>query len=392
MATSKYSYGIFFVLASSLMISACSRVIIPGMPNFDSRYTPQLSRPKPGRDYKLVNISYQVTAKQKKYIPSKKTKYSSRKRFVRSKGRAAGIGGYKYIIGSRDILNVTVWDHPELTIPAGEVRSAQAAGHTVDNAGFFFFPYAGMVKAAGRTTEQVRQDLAQTLAQYITNPQVGISIAAYRSQKVYITGAVNKPGIYAITDSPLAIRDALGKTEGLTEKAVGFALLNHHGRKITIDLDALFNKGDITQNYILRGGDSLHIYEEEDENPKEFNDKYDEKVFVMGEVKKAGSVSMLDGVGLTLAEALSEAGSINEVTANPTGIFVVRKENRNDKIPTVYQLAMTSVHSVALAQEFSLRPKDVVYVTAAPLTRWHRIVSQLLPSLSALSTTSRIGN
>ena len=369
MITFKYSPKIFFTLIFALMITSCSGIITPGMAVMESRYTPKMPKPIPTKDFKLISINSAVISKQKPTV----------RKAIKKVGRPAGVGGYKYRIGAQDILSITVWDHPELTIPAGEFRSPTAAGHKVSENGHFFFPYAGSVQAAGRTTNQIRRDLEQKLSKYITKPQVGVAIAAYRSQKAYISGQVIKPGVYPIDDVPLTVRAIIAKSGGLNDKASDFALLTHHKQKISIDLDALYRKGDNSQNYVLRGGDALHIAEKNSSK----------KVFVMGEVNKARSVP-LNRFGLSLAEALSEAGGINEEKANPTGIFVIRQENPEDKKPSVYQLRMTSVHSMLLAEQFSLRSRDIVYVTAAPITRWNRLISQILPTLSIISTTKAL--
>ena len=358
----------FFILTISSFVSACTKITTPGIPTLESRYNSntKIPLPKPGKDFLLIPINSHVISKQRIKPP---------KTFMK-KGRPAGIGGYKYRIGPQDILSVTVWDHPELTIPAGEFRSATAAGHKVSEEGYFFFPYAGKVHAKGLTTEQVRLSLEKKLAKFITNPQVGISIAGYRSQQAYVSGQVNKAGSHPINDIPLTVRDIIAKSGGLKDEASDYALLTHHKQKIHIDLEALYRKGDNTQNYVLRGGDALNI---EAKNNSE-------KVFVMGEVKQAGSLPF-DRFGLTLAEALSDAKGIDEEKASPTGIFVVRQETPKDKLPSVYQLHLTSVHSLLLAEQFLLRPRDIVYVTAAPVTRWNRVISQIIPSLSIVTST-----
>ncbi len=365
----------FITIVLFSLLSGC--ITTPGMPTLASKYVNKKLKPAiPGKDFKLVVLSN----KSIKHVPRPRT-------IPKTPGRARGTGGYIYRIGPQDILSITVWDHPELTIPAGEFRSPTAAGHKVDGQGFFFFPFAGRVKASGRTTEQVRTILQKKLAKYITNPQVGVSIAAYRSQRAYISGQVQKPGVYEINDTPLTVRDAIGKAGGLkdllrdtSKEAADYALLARHNKqKILIDLDALLRKGDERQNYVLRGGDSLHIAERD----------RTEKVFVMGEVKKPQTIR-LNRFKVSLAEVLSDAGGINEETANPQGIFVVRKERPQDKLATVYQLQLNGVHSMLLAEQFPIRKRDIVYVTAAPISRWNRVINQILPSLDSATSVDNL--
>lgn len=368
---------LLLVIIAANLLGGC--VTIPGMPVFKTKFSPKTESPAiPGKDFKLVSLNTQTISK----IPPAKGSIS------KSPGKAKGTGGYKYKIGAQDILSITVWDHPELTIPAGEFRSPTAAGHKVSNDGFFFFPFAGKVKAAGRTSEQIRLDLQQKLAKYITNPQVGVSIAAYRSQKAYITGEVIKPGVYEIDDTPLTVRDAIAKAGGLRtigdasrdKEADEYALLTKsNNKKIIIDLDALFRKGDNRQNYVLRGGDSLHVPDRD----------RTEKIFVLGEVNQPGTIQ-LNRFDVTLSDAISDSGGIKEESANPNGIFVVRKERPTDKLATVYQLNLRSVHSMLLAEQFKLRKRDIVYVTAAPISRWNRVIGQITSTLSNTSTVDSL--
>src|SRR5690606_8774146 len=196
---------------------------------------------------------------------------------------------YRYLVGPGDVLNVTVWDHPELTIPAGSMRSAEESGNWVHADGSIFYPYVGQIQVAGLDVTEIRELIAKRISRYIEKPQVDVTVAAFRSQRVYITGDVAQPGMVPVTNVPLHLLDAVNQLGGLTPTADWRnVILTRDGKDYPLSLQALYQRGDLRHNVLLQHNDIVHV-----------PSNADSKVFVLGEVKQARPVIM-DRNGLSL--------------------------------------------------------------------------------------------
>ncbi|WP_447045841.1 polysaccharide export protein [Vreelandella sp. H-I2] len=282
------------------------------------------------------------------------------------------ISEYEYTVGVGDVLSIVVYDHPELTIPTGGERSAIEAGNIVRSDGTIFYPFVGRVHVLGKTTEEIRLQLTRGLADYLTEPQIDVFIAAYNSKRFHVTGAVSSPGSVPVTNVPMTILDAVNEVGGPTDNAFWHEmLLFRNGTEEQLSLFDLLSEGDQRQNRLLRDGDLLH-----------FPSADNQGVAMLGQVRSPGNLRM-NRERLSLTDALARAGGVNEQTAEPSGIFVLRRNAPGaEKLATVYQLDISNAIALAMASNFQLEPKDVVYVTTAPIARWNRVISLLLPSIN----------
>lgn len=278
-----------------------------------------------------------------------------------------------YHIGAGDVLYITVWDHPELTAPAGPQQQIYANGRLVRPDGTLYYPFVGNIQVAGMTLEQLRAYIAKQLAAYVEQPQVDVNIIKYESKRVWFNGAFVNPGTQPITITPLTLAQALGKAQPNPEQAnLANLTLERDGVDYHLDISALRHSIRGPSDIYLKPGDHIYL---------SYNDQH--QIYVMGEVRKPQALTYKTS-SMSLSQALGQVGGLNPVTSKGDGIYVIRGVANLEKHPaTVFHLNARSPTAFVLADNFQLHPGDVVFVGAAGITRWNRFVSQLLP-LSAI--------
>jgi polysaccharide export outer membrane protein len=219
-----------------------------------------------------------------------------------------------YLIGSQDVLKITVFEYPDLTTEA-----------RVSEEGKITFPLLGEITAKNLTTRQVEKGIAEKLvaAKIIKVPQVSVFVQQQRGRKVTIIGEVVKPGQYDIA-GPTTLLDTISLALGMTPNA-GYQLTvfrkesaadgTEITKKISVDVDQLLNVGDLSQNFELQDADVVYV-------PKAI-------FYIYGEVNKPGSYRLEKGV--TVKRALALAGGL---TAKGTQrrIEITRREGDKERI------------------------------------------------------------
>ncbi|HET9818792.1 MAG TPA: polysaccharide biosynthesis/export family protein [Rhodanobacteraceae bacterium] len=281
-----------------------------------------------------------------------------------------------YQIGPGDTLYITVWNHPELTSPAGNQQQTAANGRVVQPDGTIFYPFAGKVQAGGKTVEQLRQMLAGKLGSYLKNPQVDVSVIDYGSQHVLLEGAFDKTGAQPITSVPLTLGEAMGKAIVDDPTAnLSNVTLSRGGKVYHLDVDALERNG-LTKQIYLKPGDRVFL---------PYNTH--QEIYVMGEVNRPRAIRF-STASVSLTRAIGAAGGLNQVTSQGK-VYVIRNtSSQGNPKATVYELDAKSVVAFALAGQFKVKPGDVVFASTAGITRWNRFLTQLLPLTSAINSTA----
>ena len=279
----------------------------------------------------------------------------------------------EYRIGPLDMVQVVVWEHPELTSPMGQY---QPAGQKVTTEGKLFYPYAGELQAAGLTAQELRAEITKRLSDKILNdPQVDVRVTGYNSVKAFVSGAVNKPGYVPFDEKPMTIPLAIAAVGGFSEEADLAGIQLRRGDKVyNINYLEAFKSNLPLDRILMKPDDQLFV-------PALSETQKENRVYVMGEVQKAGIVNVNQGK-LSLMEALATAGGLQTTNASSRSIYVIR--NTSDSQIDVFHLNAKNAMSLAMADRFDLNAHDIVYVDASDLATWNRLIGLILPSVQTV--------
>jgi polysaccharide export outer membrane protein len=161
------------------------------------------------------------------------------------------IAGPGYLIGADDVLLVSVWKEPDLTItlpvrPDGDIS----------------MPLLNDVPAAGLSPTQLAASITEKLKKYVADPRVTVIVTAINSQKIYVTGEVLHTGAIQLLPNMTvlqALADA-GFTQFANTKGI-YVLREENGQqqKIAVNYKRLVKGQAIDQNIVLKPGDTIVV-------------------------------------------------------------------------------------------------------------------------------------
>lgn len=222
----------------------------------------------------------------------------------------------EYIIGAGDILEIQVWDNEDLH------RKVE-----VSHEGEFTYPLIGKVNASGLSVFGLETIIKERLADgYLVRPQVTVSVAEYKSRKVFLFGEVKKPGTYFVKGKTHILEviseaggfsDSAGRTITIvrpksSRKSEGPVPLEkaRENEVTTVDKDRL-TTGDTDARFFVSNGDSIYVSEAP-------------RIFVTGKVEEPGEFKW--EAGLTVRQAIILAGGPTQWGSSKRAT-IVRIEN-----------------------------------------------------------------
>ena len=321
--------------------------------------------------------------------------------------------GGRIAVAPGDLLRVRVFERYEGGIfPTIQRPGADLGVQRVTADGTIEVLYAGIVNVAGLDLTQIEQRIAQKLAGKAQEPQVMVELVADRTNTVMVSGEVKNPGSFSLLDGTRSVVGAISRAGGLAtqpgtdpSKVRGLAsqvevVLRRNGRVIlTSRFSDLLAGGDVP----IQKGDEIVL-------------RPDARSYVlMGAVGKsavrpgAGPAAAGGGAGAagaapqdpsnlieltkpntTLADALGEARGLNDQRSDITGVFVFRMGDIQTN-PTararVFRLDLLQPVSLFVAGQFAIQPRDVVYVSNAPLYEFNKVLTPIYGTFSIVGVT-----
>lgn len=288
---------------------------------------------------------------------------------IPGKGRTYGVGatppsikgqGYSDKVRSRDSLDFIVTDLTEESPFHTKGEPYKFGPVEVPEDGSISIPYVGAIQVINRSLSQVSADLEAKMKPVSNTARVTVLRSSRMPRTANVIGEVRKPGPIPLERAGITSEDILSAAGGPSDAEHLYKYTLRRGGK-----DYNFDYLGYRRNpFIVEEGDLLTV-SADTEN----------RFHVMGAIIKPSTVPF-PVPSPTLADALGAATGMDERRSDASGVFIFRKGNPD----LVYTFDLKDPRSMHLAQRFPIVGNDIVYVTEAPLSRWNRLISQLLPT------------
>lgn len=368
---------------SALLVAGCDG--LPGSGPSASEIT-KASRPSPAGEtrFALVDVDARITGIMERWSATSLQGTFGQQRAVAT--RAIGVGDFVQVViweaAAGGLFSAPVTDR----VGAGS-RTASIPEQAVGPDGAITVPYAGRVRVAGRTPDEVEGEIVRALTGKAIEPQALVTVTKNVANTVTVVGEVTSGARVPLTARGDRLLDVIATAGGTRAPAhETFITLVRDGRSVRIPMQAILT--DPTENVFMRPGDVVSVAREP-------------QTFTAAGATGANAVIPFDAIGISLDQAIGRAGGLNDNRADPAGVFVIRYERPQDydqlgltrpqpgtasQIPVIYRVNMRDPNGFFMARRFPVRNKDIVFVSNASLMDLQKVMTILLPFLGVGAT------
>jgi len=252
---------------------------------------------------------------------------------------SGSVSAQDYQIGGGDLLRVSVWDVPQLSVDV-----------VVRPDGKITLPAVGDVVAAGSTPILLAAKIKKIVAKMVHEPVVTLTVVEVTNNRIYVAGGGVPSGIIPFTNQ-ISLFQFLCRFDSFTEADLQRAYVMRDGKKIKTNFESLLISGDLSSDIELEANDIVFI-----------PNYSDNKVYVVGAVLTPKYVFYRSN--LKVLDAILEAGGFTEFAAKGDVVIIRKQILANGKIEKVELEAniKSLLKGKDLRQNHLLMPGDVVNV------------------------------
>lgn len=267
--------------------------------------------------------------------------------------------GYTEKVIARDVLHFIITDLNDQSPFYTKGDPFKFGPLEIPENGLVVIPYIGEVHVLNRYLTDISKELEERSHSISNTARVSVIRSARFDRTANVIGEVKKAGPVPLVRKGITSVDLLAASGGPTEAEHLYKYTYRRG-----NTDYVFDSVDFRKNpFQVEEDDLLSITED-----------MSHRFHVMGAINRPTTVPF-PSPSPTLADALGAATGLDERRSDPSGVFIFRKGSPDQ----VYTFNMKDPAIIPLIQRFPIKGEDIVYVTEAPLVRWNRLISQLLP-------------
>lgn len=308
------------------------------------------------------------------------------------------------IIGPGDVLEVNIWE----ASPAMLFGSSSSASLSIVNAssskattlpdqmvnldGTITIPFAGTIKASGKTTQAIAKEITTALQGKANYPQVLVRMTRNATSAVTVVGEVSNSQLIPLTPKQEKLLDAIAASGGVKQAINKITIqLARNGQVHSMPLESVIK--DPKQNIPLTSGDVITAYFQ----PFSFT--------ALGATGQNQEITF-EAQGISLVQALGRVGGLQDNRSDARGVFIFRFEDpeavpqeqrggiktADNKVPVIYRMNLTDGSAFLTAQNFPIKNKDVLYVSNASSVELQKFLNILVSAVYPIVNVGNIGS